>query len=327
MQGIKILVVDDEPQNLQLMRQILSSDYRLVFATDGQKALEVAAKHRPALILMDIMMPNMDGYQACRKLKSDPELSDIPVIFVTAMGEIDDETEGFDAGGVDYITKPVKAPLVRKRVLTHLSLVHVQELEKTRLLIIQRLGRAAEFKDNETGRHVIRMSHYSNLLAEKIGRPKNWCDLMLQAAPMHDLGKIGIPDNILLKQGPLDEEEWKIMRRHPKIGSDIIGDHNSALLKMAAEIAMTHHEKWNGQGYPRRLKATDIPLSGRITALADVFDALVTDRPYKKAWPVEKAFELIQTEAGGHFDPDLAPAFLNCRESILQIKQKWPEIS
>ncbi len=321
----KILVVDDEPQNLQLMRQILSQDYHLIFATDGQKALEVAAKHKPDLILMDVMMPVLNGYQACKDLKKDPELAHIPVIFVSAMNDIEDETEGFDAGGVDYITKPVKAAVVRRRLQTHLSLVHVEELIKTRQLIIERLGRAAEFKDNETGRHVLRMSSYSYLLAEKIGQPVGWCQLLQQAAPMHDLGKIGIPDHIMLKQGPLDDAEWKIMKTHPQIGADIIGEHRSELLTMAREIALTHHEKWNGQGYPKGLSQSDIPLSGRIVAIADVFDALVTVRPYKKAWPVEKAFATLREDAGTHFDPELVTAFLGCREKILHVKEKWPD--
>lgn len=321
----KILVVDDEPQNLQLMRQVLGAEYQLAFATDGEKALQGAAKHKPDLILMDIMMPGMDGYEACRRLNAAPELASIPVIFVTAMGEVEDESLGFDVGGVDYITKPIKAAVVKRRIRTHLSLVRVEELEKTQLLIIQRLGRAAEFKDNETGLHVIRMSHYSRILAEKANQPEGWRELLFQASPMHDVGKIGIPDGILLKPGPLNEDEWKIMKRHPKMGADIIGRHDSYLLTMAAEIALTHHEKWDGSGYPAGLAGEEIPLASRITALADVFDALTTARPYKEAWPVEKAISLLEEEAGRHFDPELTPLFVGAMDQLLQIKEKWGE--
>ena len=321
----KILVVDDEPLNLQLMREILGDDYQLAFATNGRKALEGAAKHKPNLILMDIMMPEMDGYQACRALKRDPELARIPVIFVTAMGEAEDESKGFDVGGVDYITKPMRAPVIKHRVRTHLSLVRIEELERTRLLIIQRLGRAAEFKDNETGMHVIRMSHYCRIVAEKIGASPEYCKLILQASPMHDVGKIGVPDSILLKPGPLNDDEWKIMRRHPKMGAGIIGEHDSDLLSMASEISLTHHEKWNGKGYPAGLAGENIPLSGRISALADVFDALVTTRPYKEAWPLEKALDLICSETGEHFDPRLTQAFMDGLDDILAVRDKWSE--
>jgi len=321
----KVLVVDDDPQNLQLMRLVLGDEYQLTFATNGRKAIEGAAKHKPDLILMDIMMPEMDGYQACKALKADPELARIPVIFVTAMGEIEDESKGFDVGCVDYITKPLSPSVVNRRVRTHLSLVRAEELERTRLLIIQRLGRAAEFKDNETGMHVIRMSHYSRIVAEKSGQPTWYCQLILQASPMHDVGKIGVPDKILLKPGPLDDDEWKIMRRHPKMGAGIIGEHDSELLDMASQIALTHHEKWNGKGYPAGLAGEDIPLSGRITALADVFDALVTSRPYKEAWHVEKALDLIRSEVGEHFDPRLVQAFLDGLDDILAVRDKWPE--
>lgn len=321
----KLLIVDDEPQNLQLMRQVLEDSYRLVFATDGEKAVQIAAKHQPDLILMDIMMPNVDGYQACRRLKTDPVLAKIPVIFVTALGDSQDEVVGFDIGGVDYITKPISPPVVRRRVRTHLSLVRTEELERTRLLIIQRLGRAAEFKDNETGLHVIRMSHYSRILAETAGQSPHWSEMIFQAAPMHDIGKIGVPDNILLKPGPLDDTEWNIMRQHPKIGYDIIGEHDSELLQVAAEIALSHHEKWNGKGYPKGLKGEDIPLSGRIIAVADVFDALTSKRPYKEAWPVEKAIALLREESGRHFDPELISHFVSAIDPILKVRDKWSE--
>jgi putative two-component system response regulator len=200
-----------------------------------------------------------------------------------------------------------------------------EELQHTRLEIIERLGRAAEFKDNETGLHVIRMSHYSRIMAIEMDFDDDWVDLIFHAAPMHDVGKIGIPEAILCKPGALDDEEWNIMKGHPSIGADIIGEHDDKLLQTAREIALTHHEKWDGSGYPKGLKEGEIPLSGRIIAVADVFDALTTKRPYKEAWPVEKALNLIQESAGQHFDPHIVDVFMKCVPKILEIKDKFSE--
>ena len=321
----KILVVDDEPQNLQLMRHILEDNYKLFFATDGEKAVNAAVKHDPDLILMDIMMPNVDGYEACKKLKADKKLNKIPVIFITSMADIEDEKLGFDIGAVDYITKPIKSSILKRRIQTHLSLVRIDELEKTQLIIIQRLGRAAEYKDNETGLHVIRMSYYSRILAEKIGKSPGFCKMLFEASPMHDIGKIGVPDKILLKPGRFNSEERTIMEKHPQNGYDIIGQHDSELLQMASEIALTHHEKWDGSGYPNKLKGEDIPLSGRIVAVADVFDALTSERPYKEAWPIEKATNYLKEESGKHFEPALIEAFTGALDEILEICDTWSE--
>ena len=321
----KLLVVDDEPANLQLMRQILQNDYQLMFSKDAPTAISLAEQHLPDLILMDIMMPGMSGYDAVSELKRRPATQHIPVIFVSAMSEVVDETQGFSVGAVDYIAKPVSPAIVRARVRTHLSLVNVKELHETRMQIIQRLGRAAEYKDNETGLHVIRMSHYSRCLALAAGLGTEHAEGLLTAAPMHDIGKIGIPDRILLKPGKLDEEEWDVMREHPPIGAKIIGEHKSPLLKLAAEIAHTHHEKWDGSGYPNQLRGEEIPIEGRIVAIADVFDALTTARPYKEAWPIEKATDLIRSSAGNHFDPDLAHLFIERLPEILTIRERWKE--
>ena len=257
----RLLLVDDEPTNLQVLRHILQADYRLLFATDGERALQVAREQRPDLVLLDIMMPHMDGYAVCCALKADAATASIPVIFITALDDSQDETAGFDVGGVDYLTKPVSPPVVRARVRTHLSLVRMDELRETRLQIVQRLGRAAEYKDNETGLHVIRMSHFSQLLALAAGCSPAWAEDLLNAAPMHDVGKIGIPDAVLRKPGPLDADEWATMRRHPEIGAEIIGEHPSGVLQLAREIALAHHEKWDGSGYPRGLAGEAIPLS------------------------------------------------------------------
>jgi putative two-component system response regulator len=322
---IKILVVDDEPNNLQVINQILAKYYHLLFAKDGRRAIELARQQQPQLILLDVMMPEMDGFETCRRLKQDPVTAKIPVIFVTAMSDIEDEYQGFELGAVDYITKPISPATVRARVRTHLSLVSINELQDTRLQIIQRLGRAAEYKDNETGLHVIRMSHYSMLLARAAGMTEEEQDLILHAAPMHDVGKIGIPDHILLKPDKLNNNEWQIMQTHANMGADIIGIHDSPLLNMAHIIALTHHEKWDGSGYPEGLSGASIPLVGRIVAIADVFDALTSVRPYKNAWPVDEAIEHMVACRGSHFDPHLIDLFLTILPDILLIKEKWAE--
>jgi putative two-component system response regulator len=271
------------------------------------------------------MMPGMSGYEVCAALKADPRTASIPVIFVTALTDTDDEVEGFEAGAVDYITKPVSPPIVRARVRTHLSLVRMEALRESRLEIVQRLGLAAEYKDNETGLHVIRMSHFSRILGLAAGMTEAEADDLLHAAPMHDVGKIGIPDRILQKPGPLDPDEWKIMQSHATIGAEIIGEHPNGMLALARNIALTHHEKWDGNGYPKGLKGEEIPLEGRITAIADVFDALTSVRPYKKAWTEEEALDFLVQQKGKHFDPALVDLFLGQMPAIRAIRQRWAE--
>ena len=321
----RLLLVDDEPTNLQVLRHILQADYRLLFATDDERALQVAREQRPDLILLDVMMPHLDGYAVCRVLKADAATAAIPVIFITALTDSQDETAGFDAGAVDYITKPVSPPVVRARVRTHLSLVRMDELRETRLQIVQRLGRAAEYKDNETGMHVIRMSHFAHRLALAAGCGAEWADDLLNAAPMHDVGKIGIPDAVLQKPGPLDPQEWATMRRHPEIGAEIIGEHPSGVLRLARSVALAHHEKWDGSGYPAGLAGEHIPLEARIVAVADVFDALTSVRPYKKAWAPEDAMAHIAAQAGQHFDPELVHLFAPLLPELLDIRQRWQD--
>ena len=321
----RVLAVDDEPTNLQVLRQVLGADYRLLFATDGTRALQIARQQQPELILLDVMMPGMDGYTVCRTLKADAATRAIPVVFVTALNDVADEAHGFDVGCVDYIAKPFSAAVVRARVKTHLSLVRMDELTATRLQIVQRLGRAAEYKDNETGMHVIRMSHFSQLLALAAGCSPAWAEDLLNAAPMHDVGKIGIPDAVLRKPGPLDADEWATMRRHPEIGAEIIGEHPSGVLQLAREIALAHHEKWDGSGYPRGLAGEAIPLSARIVAIADVFDALTTRRPYKEPWPVQDALDHIAAQAGKQFDPALVALFAPLLPQLLEIRARWAE--
>jgi putative two-component system response regulator len=320
-----ILVVDDEASNLQLLRQILQDHYRLLFAKDGARALELARQERPDLVLLDVMMPGMSGYEVCAALKAHPVTAATPVIFVTALTETDDELEGFEAGAVDYITKPVSPPIVRARVRTHLSLVRMEELRATRLAIVQRLGLAAEYKDNETGLHVIRMSHFARLLGLASGMTEHQADDLLHAAPMHDVGKIGIPDRILQKPGPLDPEEWKVMQGHSRIGAEIIGEHGAGMLALARNIALTHHEKWDGSGYPNGLAGEAIPLEGRIVAIADVFDALTSKRPYKQAWSEDEATDYLVKQKGQHFDPALVDLFVGLMPAIREIRERWAE--
>jgi putative two-component system response regulator len=320
-----ILAVDDEASNLQLLRQILQDHYRLRFAKDGTRALELAREERPDLILLDVMMPGMSGYEVCAALKADAALAAIPVIFVTALNDTDDELEGFEAGAVDYITKPISPPIVRARVRNHLSLVRMEELRASRLEIVQRLGLAAEYKDNETGLHVIRMSHFARILGLAAGMTEHEADDLLHAAPMHDVGKIGIPDCILQKPGALDADEWKIMQSHATIGAEIIGQHEHGVLGLARKIALTHHEKWDGSGYPNGVAGAAIPLVGRICAIADVFDALTSVRPYKKAWTEQEALDLLVAQKGKHFDPALVDLFLTQMPAIRAIRERWAE--
>ncbi len=317
-----LLVVDDEPVNLQVLRQILQHDYQLIFARDGEKALALAQSERPHLILLDIMMPGLTGLQTCERLKQNPQTQAIPVIFVTALADDQDETEGFSVGCVDYITKPVSAPIVLARVKAHLSLVSAEVLRETRLQIIQRLGRAAEYKDNETGLHVIRMSHFAREIALAAGMGVADAEEIFNAAPMHDVGKIGIPDAILQKPGKLTPEEWAIMQQHTSIGAEIIGDDKSSLLQLAGVIALCHHEKWDGSGYPRGLVGEEIPIAARIIALADVFDALTSIRPYKKAWSIDEATQYILDQSTKQFDPELVAAYQKALPKILEIREQ-----
>ncbi|WP_409524721.1 response regulator [Nitrincola sp. MINF-07-Sa-05] len=334
-----ILVVDDTPENIDVLVGILKAEYQVKAATRGEKALQIVQSGSlPDLILLDIMMPDMDGYEVCRRLKADPLTRHIPVIFVTAKIQISDEIKGFELGAADYITKPISPPIVLARVQTHLALYdrnreleakvrqRTEQLYATQLLIIQRLGRAAEFKDNETGLHVIRMSLYTRVLALAAGMSEAEAELLMHAAPMHDIGKIGIPDAVLQKPGKLSPDEWDIMMGHAEIGAGIIGENpDSELLTLARTVALHHHEKWDGSGYPQRLKSTSIPLAARIVAIADVFDALTTRRPYKEPWSVERAIAYLEDNAGKHFDPDLIPLFLKSLPQIMAIREAYAE--
>ncbi|TBV00070.1 response regulator [Stutzerimonas kirkiae] len=320
-----LLLVDDEPTNLQVLFHTLKEQYRLLIAKDGAKALELARGEQPDLILLDVMMPGMDGYEVCQRIKGDPLTSNIPVIFVTALAQAADEEYGLELGAVDYISKPFNPGIVKARVRTHLSLVQADMLRQTRLQIVQRLCAAAEFKDNETSQHTIRVGQFSRALALAVGYGEAAAEDLLHSAPMHDVGKIGIPDAILCKPGKLTAEEWDIMRGHTHIGARIIGEHAGGLLQQAAVIALNHHEKWDGSGYPAGLTGEAIPHVARIVAIVDVFDALTSSRPYKRAWPVEEALAFIREQSGAHFDPELVEAFFGCLPQIQHIRQCWAD--
>ncbi|PKL17946.1 MAG: two-component system response regulator [Spirochaetae bacterium HGW-Spirochaetae-5] len=331
----KILIVDDVPENIQVLMESLKDEYSVIAATTGEKALKLSTvEPRPEIILLDVMMPGMNGYELCRRLKNDAVTADIPVMFITTLNEDMNEEQGLDLGAVDYITKPINPSIVKKRIRNqielkqhrdHLELLvkeRTAEIDETRLDIIRILGRAAEYKDNETGIHIIRMSRYCEKIALAHGLDNKDAELLLNAAPMHDVGKIGIPDNILQKPGRLDEKEREIINSHAYIGSKIIGKHKSEILSTAAVIAYEHHEKWDGSGYPRGLKGEEINIFSRITALADVFDALTSKRVYKEIWPVEDAVKLIKNEKGKHFDPEIVDAFLSILPEILKIREE-----
>jgi putative two-component system response regulator len=321
----KLLAVDDEPNNLQVLRQILRDRYQLIFAPNGKKALEAAAAHLPDLILLDIMMPEMNGYEVCAKLKANPATKDIPVIFVTAMSEVEDEARGFDVGAVDYIHKPVSAPIMLRRVETHLSLVRVQELEESHRQAVFMLGAAGHYNDTDTGAHIWRMAAYARALAVAAGWPDHLVSRLELAAPMHDTGKIGTPDSILRAPRNLTAEEWVIMKDHTEIGFRILSKSRCKIFAMAADIAQHHHEKWDGSGYPHGLSGEAIPESARIVAVADVFDALTTKRPYKEAWSIEDSVGEIRKRAGSHFEPRLVGLFENILPELLRIREEWSD--
>ena len=330
----EILLVDDTPANIDVLSGLLD-DYHRRVATDGPTALRLARSSPPDLVLLDVMMPGMDGFEVCRRLRAQPATAEVPVIFITSLGDVQSETLGFEVGGVDYITKPFSARVVRARVRTHIDLKSMRDVlneekaslearvvEHTRELQIAldrlrasaidtvlRLGLAAEFRDDQTGRHVLRMAHYAVAVARQLGWPDEDLDRLFHAALMHDIGKLALPDSILHNTGPLDSTEWTIMKRHPLVGARILSGSDSDIIKLAEIVALTHHEKWDGSGYPYGLKGDDIPLVGRIVAICDVFDALTVRRPYKEAVPFDNACAILRQSTGNHFDPSVVRAF------------------
>jgi putative two-component system response regulator len=341
-----ILIVDDEAANLKLLDKMLRAQgyENLVLLDDPREVIGSYQQARPDLILLDINMPHLDGYQVMEQLKAlqDPLLP--PIVILTAQSGKDYLLRALASGARDFISKPfdrnellmrarnlLDAQLAhrlihdQKKVLEEMVRVRTDELRNTRLQVVQRLGMAAEYRDEETGNHILRMSHISALLARSSGWSEAACELMLNASPMHDIGKIGIPDAILLKPGKFEPPEWEIMKTHASIGGKLLDGDGSDLMRMAQEIAISHHEKWDGSGYPNGLAGEAIPQSGRIAALADVFDALTSERPYKRAWTVEDAVSLIEDNSGKHFDPKLVEVFLRELPGIIVIRQRFNE--
>jgi putative two-component system response regulator len=367
-----ILIVDDTPQNLTVLGELLQPLYHVRAATCGQRALRAAhSEPRPDLILLDVMMPEMDGYEVLRRLRADAASSDIPVIFITAMSAAEDEERGLELGAVDYITKPFNPAIVRARVHTQLELKHARDrltqendwLERevarrmSENLLIQNLSMRAlaclaEARDNETGHHIVRTQNYVELLAGHLAGHARFRtalhgerrEMVIKAAPLHDIGKVGIPDAILLKPGKLSDEEFAIMKTHPLIGAEAIDKAMQqalagaddgvveqaagafAFLRVAYEISLGHHERWDGSGYPFGLAGDAIPVSARLMALADVFDALISRRVYKPPMSLEQATGIIEQGRGSHFDPEVVDAFLACHDQFAAIAARFPDI-
>lgn len=351
-----ILIVDDTPDNIQLLSALLRDKYKTKVALNGFKAIEIASTTPPDLILMDVMMPEMDGYETTRRLKQNQATSNIPVIFLTAKSQVEDEELGLRIGAVDYIVKPISPPIVLARVKTHLALKSAQQflrdqndylehlvIERTHQLVqmqdatILAMASLAETRDNETGNHIRRTQNYVAALARSLQNHPRFADvltdenveLLYKSAPLHDIGKVGVPDRILLKPAKLDDEEWEIMKLHTVYGRDAIlqvekhlGASNS-FLTFAREIAHYHQEKWDGSGYPDGLKGDDIPLSARLMAVADVYDALISKRVYKRAFHHDEAVAMMKDGRGKHFDPDVLDAFITIEKEFLAIADRF----
>lgn len=339
-----ILVVDDTETNIDILIETLGDTYDIQVALDGESALENVAEDKPDLILLDIMMPGMDGYEVCKRLKDDPLTHDIPVIFLTAMAEEQNEAKGLALGAVDYVTKPFSPELVKARVANQLELKkhkdHLQELVELRTkelaltqeVTIYSLASLAETRDPETGGHILRTQRYVRALARRLQTtptfekilPNEVIDLLYKSAPLHDIGKVGVPDSILLKPGKLTDDEFEEMKNHTiygrdalKIAEEKLGD--NSFMQYARRIAYTHHEKWDGSGYPNGLKGEEIPVSGRLMAIADVYDALISKRVYKPPFSHAKAMDIITQDSGSHFDPVMVDALLTIEDEFLHI--------
>jgi putative two-component system response regulator len=353
----RILVVDDEATMRRLLEKLLRMEgYDVSLASSGEQALSELLKHGADTVLLDMRMPGMTGLDVCRQIRNHPRSLHTPVVFITAVNDRELRRKGMEAGADDFLSKPFdEVELLARirncvRVKRYYDNIEQQkeqlevavrdrtaalneaiakltqsqlDLRNSQEETIYRLSRAAEFRDDETGQHLQRMSRYCQLIAQRIGLDEATCELLRIASPMHDVGKLGIPDRILLKPGKLTPDEFTIMKGHAEIGYRILVGSNATPLKMAATIAHTHHEKWDGNGYPRGLKGEDIPLHGRIAAIADVFDALTSARPYKPAWALEDALQLMRTNRGTHFDPTLVDVFFDALPEVLEIRERF----
>jgi putative two-component system response regulator len=340
-----ILVVDDDPAIHRMMNRILSrGGYNVLAAYEGQQAFAAITAKHPDLILLDLSMPMLNGFEIAAHLKNNLKTQDIPIILITGLDNSRNHVKALEAGANDFLSKTAQPEEILARIRSHLKVKKLNDqlrnyrasLEKTVALktaqlknasleIIWRLTSASEYRDNETGAHIQRMSHYSAAMARKMGLASKTVETILYAAPMHDIGKIGIPDEILLKPGKLDAKEWEIMKMHTIIGANILKGSEIGFVRMGAMIAIMHHEKWDGSGYPNGLKGRQIPLAARIVALADVFDALTSKRPYKDAFSIEKSHGIIKQGRGNHFDPDVVDIFFSIQDEILKIKATYQD--
>jgi len=342
----RILIVDDQRTNVLLLQKILQADgyANVVGITDPTQVRLLHQANPFDIILLDIRMPLLDGFGVMAQLLEAADDDYVPVLVLTAETDEDTRLRSLRSGARDFVTKPFNRLEVLNRIrnMLELRLLHnrlreqnelleqrvrerTQELNDTRLEIIRRLGRAAEYRDNETGLHIIRISFFTKYLALHLGLPEARAELIFNASPMHDIGKLGIPDRVLLKPGRLNAEEWEIMQQHSQIGANILSGHGSELLQQAASIALCHHEKWDGNGYPRGLKGEDIPLEARIVAVADVFDALTSIRPYKKSWPLEDAVAEMRRLSGSHFEPRILERFLTILPDVMKVMARYAE--
>jgi putative two-component system response regulator len=352
-----VLIVDDSSDNIMLMSRLLKDNYRTIIATNGEKALKLASSDEPPdLILLDIVMPGMDGYEVCRRLKEDPKTVKIPVIFLTAKSDVENEKKGFELGAVDYITKPISAPIVLARIKTHILLKEsrdfltdknafleheilrrTQEVTAIQDVTMIAMGSLAETRDSETGNHIRRTQNYVKMLAMKLKYNPRFklfltdenIDLLYKSAPLHDIGKVGVPDNILLKPGKLTPKEFEVMEQHTTYGRDAIAAAESRLgtptsfLTFAREIAYSHQEKWDGSGYPEGLTGDDIPISARLMAVADVYDALISRRVYKKPFPHQLSVDMIRNGYATHFDPDVVDTFVEIEKELWEVAKHF----
>ncbi|MEJ2609514.1 MAG: response regulator [Candidatus Thiodiazotropha sp.] len=329
----QVLVIDDQSITRMILQELVGSmdaDISSTCFADPIEALEWAKTHEIDLVITDYKMPQMDGIEFIKWLRRIPGCHDVPVMIVTCIEDQSVRYMALESGANDFITKPIDHTECKARCLNMLTMSHQRKMIKDRAFLLEqeirkttqelhdreqetlmRLAKAGEYRDEDTGNHIIRISRYSKLIAKKLGLSKEQCDLISQAAPMHDIGKIGISDAILLKPGRLTQDEFKIMQGHTLLGREILKDSSSKYIQTGAVIALNHHEKFNGEGYPNHLSGTDIPLEARIVTVADVFDALVSNRPYKSNWTIENAIEYINQERGKHFDPDCTDAFFS----------------
>lgn len=349
-----VLVVDDDSANLAVVEAMLSpAGYDVKLTQNGRMALDLTSVTRPDVILVDIAMPGMSGFELVSALRKKPELSRVPIVMLTARHGVENRIQALKAGADDFLEKPVDMTelLVRVKTLVDLKrwqddivlrLCHLDQevrkksldlqdamiqVRKASLEAIVRLVSAAEYKDEETGAHIRRMGRYCGALARKLGLNQERVALLEFAAQLHDIGKIGVPDQILMKSGALDPEEMRIMKQHTVMGADILGGSNLESIRLAEEVALTHHERWDGSGYPRRLGGADIPHAGRIVAVVDVFDALTSWRRYRpRSYTPDEAFNLMRPERGKHFDPDVLDAFLEILDEILVIRKSYVDV-